>query len=294
MSVIVTWSIVVALVFAAGFLYVNRPQLILVDAAIPDSFPAEGFSHAAFENLLNSYVDDAGRIDYARWHASSVDRRSLEQYLAAIARFSPESTPERFDREHNALAYWLYGYNAYVIYSILLHWPIDSVTDVRAPVEAVEGLGFFYRQRFLFGGEALSLYAVEHEQIIESYRDPRVHFVLNCASESCPVLKPELPTGDGLEILLESSAHEFINEPRNVHVDESGNRVVLSTIFRWYRKDFVNDLRRRGLPSERGIMDYIRKYASPELTRELDMSEGYEIVYDDYDWALNNRVAGRN
>jgi hypothetical protein len=37
----------------------------------------------------------------------------------------------------------MYGYNAYVIKSVLDHWPLKSVTDVKAPVEAVKELGFF-------------------------------------------------------------------------------------------------------------------------------------------------------
>jgi len=47
----------------------------------------------------------------------------------------------------------------------------------------------------------------------------RIHFVLNCASESCPVARPDLPVGDELQRLLESAAAEFVNESDNVYVD---------------------------------------------------------------------------
>jgi hypothetical protein len=161
------------------------------------------------------------------------------------------------------------------------------VTAVRAPIEAVTGLGFFYRQRFLFGEESLSLYTVEHRKILAAYRDPRIHFVLNCASESCPVLRPELPTGDDLERMLVQSTHDFVNDPRNVHLDHGKKQIILSTLFKWYRNDFINDLRRRGLPTERGVVDYIAGAGSPALRAALQQASGYEVRFEDYDWALN-------
>ena len=200
----------------------------------------------------------------------------------------PDNAPERFPGRSDALAYWLYAYNAYVIFSVLDHWPLASVTAVKAPIEAVTGLGFFYRQRFLFGGRPLSLYAVEQRKILDTYKDPRVHFVLNCASESCPVLRPELPTGDKLERMLAESTTDFLNDPRNVRVDSGQKRIVLSTIFKWYRGDFINDLRRRGLPTRRGVVDYIAAAASPALRSALQEADGYEVRFEDYDWSLNS------
>jgi len=53
-------------------------------------------------------------------------RQQLESYLAAVSQFSPKATPERFSSRNDELAYWMYGYNAYVIRSVLDHWPLDS------------------------------------------------------------------------------------------------------------------------------------------------------------------------
>lgn len=282
----------VTVLLAAGFLFLNRSRRIVFDGKLPDDFPASGFPQAAFEELLRRYVDVDGDVDYAGWRACAGDVARLDDYLAAVAGFSPDSAPQRFDSSADSLAYWLYAYNAYVIRSVLQHWPIASVTDVRAPIEAVTGLGFFYRQRFLFGGEYLSLYAVEHDKILAAFCDPRIHFVLNCASGGCPVLRPELPTGAALEPFLDESARNFINDPRNVRIDHDRHRILLNRIFRWYRKDFVNDLRRCGIAAERGVLDYIYRAAGPGLRDELDRARNYEVVYGDYDWRLNAR-AGR-
>lgn len=281
--------IIVALL-VGGFALLNRPQFIPVDADIPVDFPTDSFSHRDFESLLEKYVDQDGNVDYTRWHSSQESVSTLNAYLAAVSQYSPDATPERFSSKSQELAYWLYGYNAYVIKSVLDNWPLESVTDVKAPLEVVKGMGFFHRLRFEFGGEPYSLLSVENSIIRKRFQDARIHFVLNCASDSCPPMRPTLPTGDALDALLTAAATDFVNDPRNVSVDHGSKQVVLSTIFKWFRKDFLNDLAKRGLPSERGLVDYVSGEASETLRAELDAASGYEVVFRDYDWSLNGSL----
>lgn len=269
-------------------LFANRPRVVRVDAPLPESFPEQGFSHGTFEKLLRTYVDGDGHVDYQAWHASADARSRLDRYLAAVGKYSPENAPERFEGRHDRLAYWIYGYNGFVIKAILDRWPLGSVTDVKAPLEVVKGLGFFYQHRYVFGGLPYSLYAVENDKIRAAYRDARIHFVLNCGSESCPPMRPDLPTGEGLEPFLQQAAVDFVSEPRNVHVDHANRRIVLSAIFKWYEKDFLNDLRHRGLPSDGGLRDYIASVAPPALRREIEAGGDYEVTFAEYDWSLND------
>lgn len=285
-SIIIVVSATLIAVVAA-FLWANRPRKVLIDAPLPSAFPEQGFSHDDFERLLEEYVSPRGRVDYARWHATPESVQRLDRYLAAVSRFSPENTPLRFSDRNSELAYWLYGYNAYVIKAVLDHWPISSVTDVKAPVEAVRGMGFFHRLRFSFGGNYLSLLAAENRKIRARYRDARIHFVLNCASESCPVARPRLPTGDELDALMTTAADEFINNTDNVSVDHDSRSIYLNTIFKWYEKDFIQDLRARGLPISRGLVDYVAIHATGVLAADLERANGYKIEFRDYDWRLN-------
>ena len=275
-------------VTVAIFLLVNRPRRVTIDAPVAADFPETGFSHAAFEQLLRHYVSADGKVDYARWLASGESMSALESYLAAVSQFSPDKTPGRFPERNDSLAYWMYAYNAYVIKSVLDRWPLSSVTDVKAPIEAVKGLGFFYQLRFSFGGEYLSLYTVENKRVRARYKDARIHFVLNCASASCPVVRPELPTGDALGQLMSDAASGFVNDANNVSVDHESQTVFLSSIFRWYKKDFINDLRAKGRPTDRGLIDYVATLAKGKLREDLDRANGYDIEFRDYDWALNN------
>lgn len=290
MQYVVSLLLLVALL-VGGFAWLNRPHFISVDADIPTDFPSTGYSHLDFEGLLRKYVDADGNVDYDSWHQSTAAVAQLSSYLAAVARFSPDTSPERFATKNDELAYWIYGYNAWVIKSVLDHWPIESVTDLKAPIEVITGLGFFYQQRFHFGGKAYSLLSVENNKIRKVHQDARIHFVLNCASDSCPVMRPTLPTGEDLQQLLETATTDFVSDQKNVSIDHANKQIVLSTIFKWFRRDFINDLRKRGIPDEHGLADYVASVAPEPLRAELRSAQGYDIVFSDYDWSLNGAEA---
>lgn len=282
------WAVLFLVVLAAAFFWLNRPRKLIIDAALPMSFPTRGFSHDSFENLLQSHVSADGRVDYDRWQQSQAATQQLNSYLAAVSQFSPKATPERFSTRNDELAYWMYGYNAYVIKSVLVHWPLESVTDVKAPLEAVKGLGFFYQQRFSFGGDFMSLLDVENKEIRKKYQDPRIHFFLNCASESCPVARPNLPIGEDLDRLLTQAATDFINDPENVVVDHDNKIVQLSTIFKWYKDDFINHVRLDGELVGNGLIAYVSRYASDEMAEGLTQASDYDVQFHEYDWGVNS------
>lgn len=121
-------------------------------------------------------------------------------------------------------------------------------------------------------------------QVFNNKTDQRI----DCASASCPVIRAELPTGDALERLMTQAAEEFVNDPQNVAIDHVDKTVALSSIFKWFRKDFVNDLRANGRPSERGLIDYVATLAQGTLQEDLEHADGYAIEFRDYDWDINS------
>jgi hypothetical protein len=137
----------------------------------------------------------------------------------------------------------------------------------------------------VIGEEEYSLYDLERSKIRDEFEDPRVHFVLNCASGSCPILRPELPGGPALEEYLVDAAREFVSEERNVRVDHAARRIVLSNIFEMYEKEFINDLRRRGVPG--GVLAYVQSVAPEDLRSQLDEADEYTVEFDEFDWSLN-------
>lgn len=265
-------------------------QVLEAKAPLPKDFPQQGFSHQAFEDLLQRFVVN-NKVDYAAWYADPQAIAQLDSYLAAVAAYSPENAPRRFPGKNDGKAYWLHIYNALVIKAVLDHWPLESVNDVKAPLEIVQGYGFFYRLGFIVGGQKYNLYDIEKDKVLKQWNDPRAHFVLNCASSSCPVIRPSLPTGDALEPHLIKATQEFISDPNNVNVDHQAKQLHLSRIFQWYQSDFINDLHRRGLPSPNGVVDYLIDAAPEPLKTSLQKATAYKIDFVDYDWHLNKATA---
>lgn len=275
-------------VLGCGLYWAIRPRRLAPRAEA--SLPARGFEHGPLAALLERFVDAQGAVDYAGWAADPAALAALEAYLANLAAASPRSAPERFEEEGAALSYWLNAYNACVIAGVLRHWPLASVQDVRAPLELVAGFGFFGTLQFSLGGEWFSLHHLEQDLIRVEFSDPRVHFLLNCASGGCPRIRPDLPRGPGLEERLARAAREFINDPAQVQIDHEGQRVRLSSIFVWYEADFLADLKRRGLPpSEQTLPRYLRDLAAPPLRAELERAAAYQVEALPYDWSLNDR-----
>ena len=103
------------------------------------------------------------------------------------------------------------------------------------------------------------------------------------------MLRPELPSGIELEPFLQQAAADFVSDQRNVFIDHAEKEIVLSAIFKWFKSDFINDLRRRGLASDRGLIDYVASVAPEPLRKQLAASSDYAVVFSDYDWAVNQK-----
>jgi hypothetical protein len=235
------------------------------------------FDHDAFHHLLRKYVAFDGRVDYEAWHGSEPDRRALQDYVNRLGNASPESHPGLFPDRPSRLIYWINAYNAIVIEAILSHWPVASVTDIRPGLNFVRGQGFFYNLRYQLGRREINLLDLENKILREQFKDPRIHFVINCGSRGCPRLDPSKFSGPLLEEQLEAAARKFINDPHAVSVSHEHKKIRVSQIFEWYAQDFGD------------VRAYVRKYADAPLAADLDRADGYAIEFVEYDWSLNGR-----
>lgn len=115
--------------------------------------------------------------------------------------------------------------------------------------------------------------------------DPRIHFVLNCAANSCPPVL--FLTPENVEGSLQIAARGFLNSKDNLEVLE--NRVLLSRIFDWYRGDFSKD------GSDRGLLEFVAAHGQEgqpqvkEVKRILKaFPDKVTVEWKPYDWALNS------
>jgi hypothetical protein len=264
-----------------------RPRL----EPTPAAATAPAAFHADLDAVLQRVVDDAGRIDYP---ALADDPATLERSYAWLAAISPDSHPALFPTADARLTYWLNAYNAAVLTTVVRHYPIASVRDVRPPAALFflpRLAGFFVLQRLTLGGARRSLYDLENRIVRRRFPDPRVHFALNCASASCPRLPRRAFTAAHLDAELDRETRRFIAEPRNVRVDPAARRIHLSSIFDWYERDFLDWLKQRHPERAATLPAYVARYLPPADAAAVTACRDCTVTFVPYDWSLNDQAA---
>ena len=169
------------------------------------------------------------------------------------------------------MAYWINLYNALTIFVIVPRYPVASIKDIKS---GIVDFGPWNLELFPLQGEKLTLNQIEHGILRPIWKDPRIHYAVNCASIGCPNLSPETFRSDNLERLLEQAAVDYINHPRGAQVED--DELVVSSIYDWFMEDFGG--------AHTGVFAHLKQYANPELA---DILDNYSDFDDDYDWNLN-------
>lgn len=237
-----------------------------------------GVDYTSWDQLLAEIVAEDGRVDY---EVLARERDALRSFVGELGRTSPEKDPERFPTREDALAYWLNAYNAFTLDAIADEYPIRSVWKTK------DGQ-FFQRKRHIAGGREISLDEVEHEILRGDFAEPRIHFAINCGSNGCPALRPEAYRGEGLDRILSEAAQSFLASEWNCRVDSEAKKIYVSRIFKMYAADFAGAGGTAGSGTKedyrRGVLSFVSRFTG----LELEEIEDYEIVYNVYDWGLND------
>ena len=231
--------------------------------------------HTAWTKLLATYVvaspEGINRVRYADFKRAG--HSALKAYIASLQTVDIAA----LDRAEQ-WAYWANLYNAKTIDIVLDAYPVRSIKDISLGgglLAAFSG-GPWKAKVLKAGGQDLSLDDIEHGILRPIFKDPRVHYSVNCASIGCPNLMREAFSGSKLDAQLNAGAAAYINSPRGLNV--RGGSVTASSIYDWFKADFGG--------GADGVLAHARKYASPALKRELEnitTISGY-----DYNWALND------
>jgi hypothetical protein len=251
-----------ALPAPSRYLWLAALLSLLLVLVLVTSARAEDYDHAPLHELLKTHVRGGG-IDY---DGLLKDETKLDAYLAPAATFSTEGLSR-----DEAMTFWINMYNAWTLKLILTKYPdLDSIKDLGSVFSSP------WKKRFVkIGGKTLTLGEIEHEILREEFKDPRIHFAINCASKSCPPLLPEAYRAATLEAQLDGATRDFINNRANTIIDSK--RLTVSRIFKWYKEDFDND-----------IPGYVKQYAAPELKQKLErLGNAPDVSFMDYDWSLN-------
>jgi hypothetical protein len=222
------------------------------------------FGHEQWDALLkkNVVVLDGGKASQFRY--GDVDRKALQSYLSSLSKVQ-EKEFKSWAREEQ-MAFLINAYNAFTVEKILTRYP-----DIRSIWDFGKVFGNPFKDEFftLLGGK-MSLDGIEHGLLRKNYREPRVHFAVNCASVGCPMLREEAYVASRLERQLEEQAVRFLSDrSRNRYRD---GRLEVSKIFDWFREDFE--------PRQAYFARYAKLLGHPG--GEVPLS------FLDYDWSLND------
>lgn len=233
----------------------------------------------SYGELLAKYVavgpDGIARAAYAKWHGSQPDRDKLASVIRTLAARHPSVLSR-----NEAFAFWANLYNALTLKVVLDAYPVKSIRNIKST-----GTSFFDWKSYIgpwrtklvtVEGRDLSLDDIEHTVLRPTFKDPRVHYAVNCASAGCPDLKSTPWNPAALDADLDRAARAFVNHPRGVSVASNG-KVTVSSIYSWFKVDFGGD--------RAGVIGHLLQYAAPELAAKLRRAGG--IGGYRYDWSLN-------
>ncbi|MHA1532251.1 MAG: DUF547 domain-containing protein [Candidatus Heimdallarchaeota archaeon] len=214
--------------------------------------------------VISKWINHQGKVDYS---LLKKDQWFWEQIFALEnANLSKYSRNEK-------LAFWLNTYNLLTIKGVLIE--LEKNPKWKGNITVLAKLRFFILRKFPVAGKKFSLNYIENSIIRRRFKDPRVHFALNCGSTSCPFLPNKLFQAESLDKYLDNLTKFFINSG-NVRIDEEAKIVYLSRIFKWYKRDFT---------IVGGLELFVNKYWKKE---PIDFSK-YLVKFEDYDWSLNQQ-----
>lgn len=239
-----------ALMFTAPPAFGVSPASCSEAGIFMDSLPP---STAIWDSLLQKHVDDDGRVDYRAFKA---DQPALDSFLQLLSTHPP--LPEWPKEEQ--MAFWINAYNAFTIDLILDHYPVSSIMRL-------DGGKTWDVRRIPIGGKKYSLNQIENDILRPRFKDPRIHFAINCAARSCPPLLNRAYTAAQLDSLLDARTRAFINN--SAYNSLGAKSVKISRIFEWYAADFG------------GVIGFLNRYSDKKIRSSA------VVQYQEYDWGLN-------
>jgi hypothetical protein len=229
--------------------------------------------HSRWNQLVKKYVDQDGGVNYKSWKSSAADVQQLDSYLNTLSTASRQTNASRAAQ----LAFWINAYNAVTVKGILREYPTSSIRNHTA---RLLGYNIWKNLLLIVGDSKISLDDMEH-QVLRKMGEPRIHFSIVCASNSCPRLLNEAYDPSRLEEQLTANSKHFFANPENFKHDVNGRRFQLSSIMSWFGNDFGSD--------QAAQLKSIAPYLPTTEAYNAAMNNSVDVSYLDYDWGLNEQ-----
>jgi hypothetical protein len=250
------------------------PLCLLALLAATITHAAEPPDYKPWQDLLTKYYDPAKGMSYKS--LKEHDKATLDHLRQQLATVDVAALAKT-----DQLAYWINLYNISTLAVVIDGYPTKSIRDLST--DPIIRLNVFKKPSVKTKAGALSLNDVENDKIRAGFKDPRIHFAINCAAKSCPPIRTEPYTGARLGEQLDDQARRFLNGPHGARLAKDGGGVTLhvTKILDWFKDDFET--------WGGGRLAFVRKFLSADKQKQLDAAKGkVNLAFDDYDWALND------
>ncbi|MDP1569839.1 MAG: DUF547 domain-containing protein [Vicinamibacterales bacterium] len=248
--------------------------------------PAMDPLHRPFDEILDIYVRD-GLVYY---HALKLERPRFDRYVASLdvapAVYQAWTPPRQ-------LAFWLNAYNAFVLRTVIDHYPIRGRAP-QYPASSIRQIpGAFEARTFRAAGRTVTLDGIEKE-ILPGFGDARAYLVLGRGAVGSMRLRSEAFTGERLDAQLSQAAAESVTRHALVQVDQVAGVLSASPVFSWREPMFVASFADRApatFATRSAIERAILALVDPHLvTSERDYlrRNDFRVVFHEFDWAIND------
>jgi hypothetical protein len=246
--------------------------------------------HRPLDQILDLNVRD-GLVYY---RALRSDRGRLDRYIASLNVSS--DAYERWSREQK-MAFWLNAYNAFVLQTVIDHYPIKG-SSKNYPSNSVRQIpGAFEQVKHRVAGRSLTLDDIE-KTVLPEFNEPRLYLALGRGAVGSGRLRSEAYAGDRLKQQLDDLQQEFVSEQTMIKVDRAANVVSVTPIVSWRSAEFIavydpgatGPLAQRS-PIERAIVAFVMPRLLP-LEREFLQKNEFKVTYHPFDWRLNDLTGG--
>jgi hypothetical protein len=253
--------------------------------------PAVDALHRPFDQLLDLQVRD-GLVYY---RALRGERGRLDRYAASL-----DVAPATYDgwSRDQKIAFWLNAYNAFVLQTVVDHYPIRGKASAYPSSSIRQIPGAFEKRPHRAAGRTVTLDEIE-KTILPGFKDPRVHLALGRGAVGSGRLRSEAFTSARLGAQLDAVQSEFVTERTMLNVDRTGDQITVTPIFSWYEAEFVaaydkgeSGAYARRSPIERALVAFITPHLLP-LEREFVQKNTFRVTYHPFDWRLNDLSGGR-
>ena len=242
------------------------------------------------EHIFTTYVDEEGRVAY------DILRRKRAELIEVAREFNKVHPAEKMSWSRNEkIAFWINAHNIFTLRLIVDNYPIQPRWYlINYPDSSIMQLpGGRTKKYFKVMGMEYTLREIEREILLERFGDPRIFFTLSYASTGGAFLRNEAYYPDKLDVQLDEQARKFLSSPQGMKIDHTKKIVVLSDIFNWYRKAFIEKYgsikKFRGRePHIRAYLNFIINYVSGDDAAYL-RSDDYQVGFQLYDWRLNEQ-----